>query len=137
MSGNLTRNFLDNIHVEQTLNSDENNLPFGYFHPQSEGKLIWMCNYDQDGKITGVFQFSDRGESDRRVNFIDTLEQAIHIKNELVSNGWKKIIPPKIEFTMKNDDGTERTLNRKERRILAKKARKIREQLNAQDEPLV
>lgn len=99
---NATREFLKNINVENPMNANDKKPPFGYFNPETEGKLIWLCNYDQDNKITQVYQLTDPNKSapEKTVSYIDTVEEAIRIRDVLIANGWRKLVPPKITFTM-------------------------------------
>lgn len=109
--------FINNFQVTSLLNRDGDILPFGYFNPKSEGKIFWMCDYDQDRKITSIIQYDYEGQKGRKIEYLENMEKALYYRDEFVKDGWKKIVPPKVEFTM--EDG--RPLNRQEKRFLAKK----------------
>ena len=104
--------------IENILNRETGELPFGYFHPASEGNLTWHCDRDQSGKIVGVFCMNKvaEEEKEKKVSILDSMEQALYFRQTLIDDGWQKIKPPAI--TIKRDDGTETPLNRKERRHL-------------------
>ena len=102
------------VDISKDFNQGDN-LPFAYFNPASEGKVTWNCNYDQNGKITSVFMYSGDGNPDRRINYLDSMEEAIQTRDTLIEHGWKETKLPTIKF--KSPDG-ERDLNRKERRLL-------------------
>lgn len=112
--------FLKGIKIENPLNRENNQLPFGLYNPETEGKLTWICGEDGDKKITSVycFDFGDRKEkSCEYVNY----EKAIEMRDQLLQHNWKKLDPPKISFTMKDKTGNDKPLGRKEKRFLAKK----------------
>ena len=115
------------ITIENTLNKDDNALPFGYYNPETEGKLTWICNYGEasEGDVPIIAVFSmDLGEStDREIRVLKDIEEAKYCRDELIAAGWKKIIPPKIQFTV---GGQDRPLNRQQRRHLSKKITEIR-----------
>lgn len=115
------------ISIENTLNKNEDELPFGYFNPETEAKLTWVCNYGENGKqIISVFCFDHGGgkPADKDVRILEDLEQAKYMRDELVKNGWKKLVPPKIEFTVTSEHGGQRSFGRKERRHLDREIRR-------------
>jgi hypothetical protein len=107
------------IIVESLLNRGDD-LPYGYFHPGTEGKLTWNCGYDAEGKITSVFCYDDLSGKDKKCQFLDTMTEAKYIRDELVKDGWKKIIPPEVTFTFPGESEP-RKMTRKEKRFLKKK----------------
>ena len=107
---------IDNIRVENDFNKTDGSLPYSYFHPELEGKLIWVCNYDAAGKITSVFQHTEEGKQDRQCDYLENIEKAKYVRNELISHGWQKLKPPKITFSQSGDE--KEHLNRKERRSI-------------------
>lgn len=111
--------------IENTLNKDDDTLPFGYFEPSTEGKLTWTCGEGPPKKkglpdIVSVFQMDMGNRKERKESFLKDIEEAISCRDELVKEGWKKTIPPKIEFTM---SGSDKPLNRKQKRYLEKKVK--------------
>jgi hypothetical protein len=114
--------------IENPFNKGDE-LPFAYFNPNiPEGQLTWICSTDPDSKIVSVFSYNQGIETDKQCSFI-TKEQAINSRDELVKNGWKQLVPPRINFTY-NEDGKEKTLDRKQRRFLKRKIEKLRESIN-------
>lgn len=108
--------------IENTLNAEGDVLPFGYFDPSTNGKLTWICSEgrpraDRPPDIISVFMMDFGSHKEKKVTALENLEQARFFRDELVKNGWQKLIPPKIEFTM---DGSNRPLNRKQKRKLEK-----------------
>ena len=112
------------VEAESILNRENGELPFAYFNPETEGKLVWICNRDPEGRITSVFSYNGPVQEDRRCHYLEAIENAIMIRDELVNNGWKKLKPPKITFTYPGQkEGT--SLNRKQRRYLQKQIAKL------------
>lgn len=104
------------VRIENILNREGDQLPFGYFSTDNE-TVSWNCGYDQDGKITSVFSCSE-DKSNRKITYLPDLKTAIHVRDTLIDAGWKPLKPP--ELTMKHADGSEKPLNRKQKRYLAK-----------------
>lgn len=117
------------IHATPIHTGDGDKLPFAYFDPYHEGNLTWICGEDATGKIVSVFKFEDAPEGDdRKVDYM-TLEEAITVKNTLISEGWKAIVPPKVTITM--PDGSDlSTMNRKEKRNLVRHMKRINNKSN-------
>lgn len=106
-------------------NKEDGTLPFGLFEPTSEGKIVWICNYDAEMKITSVFVYDD-GVTKRKIpSYHKELSEATFIRDELVNAGWKKLVPPKATFTYPDAQGKQRELNRKQKRHLQRKLKKI------------
>jgi hypothetical protein len=119
---NVMNTLLENVKAEPTLNRENDVLPYGYFNPDTEGKLVWMCGEDADGKITSVFCFeNENGRKEKSCKYLDTFEEAKNIRDELIKNNWRKLVPPKIEFTMPDKNNQQKPLNRAQKRYLAKK----------------
>lgn len=116
--------------VENTLNVDENKPPFGLFNPETEGKLTWICGYGPDEKTIISMYCMDMGggRNERQVSQLESLEQALYVRRELLANGWKLLRPPKVEFKVTNKDGMKVNPNRKQRRYLERKARQFAKQ---------
>lgn len=120
-----SESFLKNLKVENILNRDGDILPYGYFNPATEGRLNWMCGRDSTNKITSVFCFEHAdGHREKSCKYLDTEIEAKHMRDELIKDGWNKIVPPKIEFTMPDDDGNQKPLNRTQRRAIIREMSK-------------
>ncbi len=105
--------------------SDDDSLPYSYQNPETEGKLIWICDKDADGKITSVFVMNDQGGQEKKCSYLKDLDEAKNVRNTLIDNGWRVFHPPKVVFTM--PDGQEKTaLSRKDKRFIAKQIEKER-----------
>ena len=123
----ITENVMNNIQTESILNRENDELPYGYFNPSTEGKLTWICGPDADGKITSIFCYDHGTNQDKRPEYIDNIEKARFIREELIKNGWKKIIPPKITFTYPGEKEG-KPLNRRQKRSLKKKLKHMNQQ---------
>lgn len=111
----------DYAKVESIVNRDGDQLPFAYSSPQSnekDGSVTWHCGYDQDKKITSVFAYINGQERDRKIAYLPDEKEAIKARDILVNNGWTKIKPP--EITIKYSDGSEKPLNREQKRELGR-----------------
>jgi hypothetical protein len=112
------------IKIESILNKGHNKLPFSYYNPSTDGKLVWSCGYDHENKIVSVFSFDEKGpQHDRKISVLPDIETAINTKKILIKDGWVKVDPPKITTT--REDGKERPLSRKQKRKLAKKIKNM------------
>ncbi len=112
---------LEDIEVESVLNPESGEIPYGFYSPESDGKVMWICNYDSQGKLTSVFSHGN----DKRSKYLESAEEAKEIKDELIKAGWKKLIPPKITFTYPGKkEGS--ALNRKQKRYLRKQLKKFK-----------
>jgi hypothetical protein len=119
----------DGFSIESQLNKDDKNLPFGLYNPETEGRLTWICGYGPSNDIIATFSFDTPGSpTEKDVRMLKDLNEAIFAKDELVKNGWKKIIPPQISFTVSGKDGNKTPLNRKQKRYLDKKLTSIAKQ---------
>lgn len=110
--------------VESTLNRDDGSLPFGYYNPETDGKLVWMCGEDAEGKITSVWTFDYGTHKDKRAAYLETIEQAREARDELIAAGWKKVETPEMTFTYPGEK-EERPLNRQMKRNLQRTAKKM------------
>lgn len=104
-------------------NKDENDLPFGFYNPETEGKVTWLCDYDQERRITSIFAFEAGEESDRKVSYLENIEQARSTRDVLVKNGWQKLKAPKVTFSYPGEKEG-RPMNRQQRRWLQQKVKK-------------
>jgi hypothetical protein len=111
------------IRINSLLNPDDDNLPFAYYSPQSDGKVTWHCGHDQNNKITSVFCYDGDGHKDKRPSYLNNVKEALNIRLQLIEAGWLKITPP--EVTVKYADGTNKPLNRDQKRFLASKVKKL------------
>ena len=123
----ITDAVLKSTEVESLLNREGNALPFGYHNPETEGKLIWMCNYDAEGRITSVFSFDKGTHREANTNYLKDMDEAISVRDELVNHGWKKMEAPKATFSYAGDD---KPLNRKQRRYLKRKIEQMDRRTN-------
>ncbi len=105
------------IKIETTVNKDENQLPLSYFHPETEGKLTWNCGYDQQNKIVSVYRMKDGDQDERKTTILNNMGDVFNIRDTLKDHGWLPTKPPEIKI--KNEDGVEKPLNRKQKRKLA------------------
>lgn len=103
--------------IENVLNTSDN-LPFGYFSPESDGKVYWVCSMDKEDQIVSTFGFDEVGNKDRRVNILKSMDEALHIRSELIKGGWLPLKAPEIKTKV---GGEERGLTRKEKRALERK----------------
>ena len=116
-----TENSFKSFKAESLLNRDGDILPFGLYHPDLKENLTWHCGEDKDGKITSVFVFTDEQKNkQKQCAYLENMKAALYHRDELVKDGWKKIIPPEVVFKFPGEK-EERPLNRKEKRILKKK----------------
>jgi hypothetical protein len=123
----LTDTILETAEAESILNREGDILPFGYYNPETDGKLVWMCNEDAECKITGVFSF-DKGTNRENVcKYMKDFAEAKSIRDELVKNGWKKLEAPKISFSYA---GSDKPLNRKQKRYLKRKINQVDKRTN-------
>jgi|SRR5690242_19228009 hypothetical protein len=110
------------IKVESILNKDDDTLPYAYFHPETDGKLTWMCGEDAEGKITSVFCYDYGTHKDKKCQYLPNIEAAREIRKTLVGDTtpWQKLKAPEVTFTFPGEQNP-RTLTRKEKRYLKKK----------------
>ena len=116
-----------NIKAESILNREGDILPFGYYNPQTGGKLTWICNEDKDGKITSVFDFDTGNGHEKQSDYLIDMSGALFMRQELITNGWKKLDPPEVTFKFPGEKD-ERPLTRQEKRELQRKMKKMDKQ---------
>ena len=80
-----------------------------------------------------MFCFDHGTHKDKFPNYITDIEKAQFIRQELINNGWKKLIPPEVTFTFPGEKEA-RIMNRKEKRYLKKKMKSMNKQ-NPFDQP--
>ncbi len=126
-----SNNFGSGIKVENILNREGDQLPFGYFEPSQEGKIFWMCNRDSEGRVTSVFSYDGPDGKEKKASYLETVEDAIFHRDELIKAGWLAMKSPEVCFKIKSSDGTEvdKPLNRVLKRQLNKRL-KIMNQSN-------
>ena len=112
------------IKAESLLNREDDSLPYAYFNPQTNGKLTWVCGNDAENRITSVFSFDHGTFKDKQCQYLENIDKAKYIRQELVSVGWQKLKPPEITFTFPGEK-EDRKLNRKERRYLQHKLKRM------------
>lgn len=115
--------------IENTLNVGDN-LPYGMYNPDTEGKLTWVCGLGPKGDVVSVFAFDHGDRTEKQVKLLKDEDEARFFRDELVKNGWRKLIPPKINFTTTKDDGTTSDMNRRQKRELARKMKTISKTVN-------
>lgn len=128
---NIERDFFkkiaDSMKYENPFNRGEE-LPFCYTSPDTDDtkgeELMWVCIKDDvNNNILGIFRYTSKeGKQEKNVTKYENMEQAIMVKTELVNAGWREGKAPTPSFVM--PDGTKRKLNRKERKIMARKVAK-------------
>lgn len=116
--------------LEYAMNREGDVLPFGYFNPQTEGKLTWVCGEGPTEKgrkpdIVSVYAMDLGDHTEKKVALLKDLAEACFVRDELIKNGWKKLVAPKIAFTVSGGDGRQAPLNRKQKRGLEKKIKKL------------
>jgi len=82
-------------------------LPLMYSNPRDKG-VFWICDYDQDDKITSVFM----GHKDRYIAYMPSLEDAENQEELLKNDGWVKCKKPEINVKI-DDKKLPRSLRRK------------------------
>ena len=117
------------IRVESILNPQDGKLPFALYSPQTDGKVTWHCGYDHEHKIIAAFCYDDPGTGkDKKIAVLKSMKEAIDMRDLLIKEGWEPLKPP--EITVKQGDGTEKPINRKQKRYLSKEI-----QRKAKDNP--
>ena len=105
---------------------DFNELPFAYINPENEN-IYWMCNHDQDGKITSVFM--NTGIKDKRVMYLPDIEAAIEQRNLLIGTGWAEMKLPEITVTQTDPSQMNRQQRRQfDRKMVKRMKKEIREE---------
>ncbi len=112
--------------IDSILNRKDGELPFGYFEPISSGAVTWNCGYDVDMKITSVFCYDTGVSKEKKIQYLPSLEKAKETRDILIQSGWLPIKPP--EITIKYADGSDKPLNRNQKRQLAKKLKEMEQQ---------
>lgn len=115
---------MSGFNIENTLNKEDGTLPFGYYNPETDGKLVWMCGEDADGKITSVWIYDYGTHKDKKATYLDSIEKAIEVKQELINAGWSKVDAPEMTFTYPGESEP-RPLNRKAKRVIQKQAKQL------------
>lgn len=91
---NIQKEILNSIRFEYPYNKNPKKPPFALCCPEcTESRLVWICNYDEDKRLTSVFM-KDR---EKNAVYIDVAE-ALRIRNELLNAGWKEIKKPEATF---------------------------------------
>jgi hypothetical protein len=82
-----------------------------------------MIGEDEDKKITKVFLFEYKDEinggfkQEKEVEYLENLNQALYVRDELRKYGWLDIKPPEVTFTQTDSN---EPVNRKQKRKIAK-----------------
>ncbi len=114
----FNKKFIKDFKIESLLNREGDVLPYGYYNPETEGKVSWVCGEDSEGKITSVFQFEDTKTDTKETNAsYVTAQRALEMRNELIKAGWHKTVPPKINL---KHPVTNKPLTKKDMKAVAK-----------------
>lgn len=113
----------DFARIDSILNPSDGKLPFGYYAPESDGKVTWNCGTDQEGKIISIFCCDEGGVKDKKIAILPNMSDAIYARDVLIKSGWQKIKPP--EITVSHEDGTKKPLSRQQKRALKKHLNKM------------
>ena len=111
------------VMVDNTLNRPGDILPFGLYNPETEGKLIWMCNYGIEGsEIVSVYAMRGTGntssDGDNNINpakdekdikYLASLDEARYVRDELIKSGWLPLKLPEIKFSISSDASKKKT----------------------------
>jgi hypothetical protein len=117
----IGRQLAANTKADIKLNAEDGSLPFAYYEPKTEGKIFWMCNRDQEDRITSVFYFNNGEEHDMKPSYLETMKDAEFHRDELIKAGWLKMKSPKVTFSYAGDEsGEDKPMNRKQRRYMQK-----------------
>lgn len=111
---------LDGTKADVILNREGDVLPFGYYNPETEGKVTWFCGKDAEGKVTSVFCYNHSDGMEKKSNYLPSVADAINYRDILVHNGWAKVNPPKMTFTYGGVERDNLDLSRAEKRKLKK-----------------
>lgn len=116
----MQRELSNGMVVENVLNRTDNSLPFGLFHPPSEGKLIWICNYDNEARIRFVYRNTNADSTAEygEGTYAD-LKQALWARDEHIKDGWQPLQLPELQLNVGGQP-----LNRRQRRELQRKLNK-------------
>lgn len=112
-------NFLGNKVELDTSYNRPDDIPF-FYHTETElGLIKWVCSRGPNQEIMSVYEFhplQKGGAVEYREGQLGTIEQALACRDQHVKDGWE---PTEIPAFKVNQDGE--LLNRRERRIIAKK----------------
>ena len=87
-------------------------LPLLYKDPL-EKDVFWICDYDEDKKITSVFF----GHDERYSAYMDSEADAQRQEEMLKESGWVKCKKPEVTMSFENKHGSARKLKRKQERM--------------------
>jgi len=110
----------NNIETQSLFNPEDGSLPFGYFDPKTEGKLFWICNYDAENNITSIVCYDHGTHQDKKIDYLNSIEDAEKMRDAIIKEGWDKLVPPKVTFNYPGEKEG-KPLNRKQRRYLERK----------------
>lgn len=114
--------FLENLKLDEVFNNPNGQLPWGLYNPKTDGNLTWNCGTDAEGKIISVFCMTlPNGEKEKKCDILPDMDEAKRFRKELENDGWQKLNPPKFVFTMPDEAGVQRPINRKQKRFLERK----------------
>ncbi len=107
-------------------------LPYGYYLPQKEGKVYWVCARDKDGVIVSTFyndeiedgMLDEDGEQieESMSTILPSEKEALKHRNTLTDAGWLEMKMPGKKFL--SSDGVEINIsNRKNKRKIQRRTR--------------
>lgn len=109
--------------IEMDFNSNNlTTLPMGLMCPASGGKVYWLCSESTDVRecfAVGSFVSEMLGDKGKDVRTYKNMQEVEYTRDELLKHGWKPMDPPSIKI--KDPNGVERPMNRKEKRFFEKK----------------
>ena len=104
----------EEVNNDVTVDSSNNILPLMYKNP-NDTDGYWLCDYDDDKKITSVFI----GHEEKYIAYMPSPNDALKQEEMLVNDGWVKCKKPEVTFSM-----IEKSLPRKYRRKMEKQRKK-------------
>lgn len=84
-------------------NNPSGELPFALVYPSHEMRLMWVCGYDEDGKVTEVFDYSEKDKKDKLVRYLKDKSEATSHKKELMDCGWIEARPIQSNIIISED----------------------------------
>lgn len=112
--------------VENMLNRAGDQFPMAYYHPETEGKLMWIAGIDREGKCLQMFVSEMNTREEQRTEAFSTQAEAIATRDVLLREGWLKVVPPRV--TVRVPGMGDQPLNRKQRRYLSRNLRSLARQ---------
>lgn len=111
----------------------DDDFPVIYSYPDPNEKIYWICDYDEDGKLTSVVT----AQGERFVTYIPSAEKFYEIRNDFQNEGWIRNKLPKVNVTIREPNGPSRVEKRqksKEEKKEQKKAKKDEQRKREKDQ---